>query len=107
MWRTRNSAHVSSTYSLVSAVTGVGVATADASLVQWGWNDGKGLGAIFASLGMALTILGGFGAIIFKLTKLIVHMRKNPVPWAVYSSHLWSLVAFTICTLTIIYKSSP
>lgn len=48
MWCTKHSAHVSSTYSLISAVAGVGVATAGASQVQWGWNGGKGLGAIFA-----------------------------------------------------------
>lgn len=107
MWCTRNSAHVSSTYSLVSAVAGVGVATVGASQVQWGWNKGKGLGAILAGLGMAPVISGGFAAIIFMLIKLTVHMRKNPVPWAVYSSPLWFLVASTICTLTIVYKGSP
>jgi len=37
MWCTRHSAHVSSTYSLISAVAGVGVATAGAKNVQWGW----------------------------------------------------------------------
>lgn len=34
MWCTRHSAHVSSTYSLVSAVAGVGVAVAGADKVQ-------------------------------------------------------------------------
>lgn len=34
MWCTKHSAHVSSTYSLISAVAGVGVATAGASKVQ-------------------------------------------------------------------------
>ncbi|KAJ5629399.1 hypothetical protein N7528_003056 [Penicillium herquei] len=107
MWCTRHSAHVSSTYSLISAVAGVGVATAGASQVQWGWNDGKGLGAIFAGLGMAPVISGCFAAIIFMLIKVIVHMRRNPVPWAVYSAPLWFLVAATICTLSIVYKGSP
>ncbi|KNG86748.1 sodium/phosphate symporter [Aspergillus nomiae NRRL 13137] len=107
MWCTRHSTHVSSTYSLVSAVAGVGVATAGASKVQWGWNGGKGLGAIFAGLGMAPAISAAFGAIIFMLIKVIVHMRKNPVPWAVYSSPFWFLVAATICTLSIVYKGSP
>jgi sodium-dependent phosphate transporter len=46
MWCTRHSAHVSSTYSLISAVAGVGVATVGASQVEWGWNGGKGLGAM-------------------------------------------------------------
>ncbi|KAI1209657.1 phosphate transporter [Annulohypoxylon truncatum] len=107
MWCTRHSAHVSSTYSLISAVAGVGVATVGASKVQWGWNDGKGLGAIFAGLGMAPVISGGFGAVIFMLIKLVVHIRKNPVPWAVYTSPFFFLIAGTICTLSIVYKGSP
>ncbi|KAK2877263.1 hypothetical protein FQN49_001287 [Arthroderma sp. PD_2] len=107
MWCTRNSAHVSSTYSLISSVAGVGVATVGASQVQWGWNKGKGLGAIFAGLGMAPAISAGFGATIFMLIKLIVHMRKDPVPWAVYTSPFFFLIAGTICTLSIVYKGSP
>ncbi|KKK16934.1 hypothetical protein P175DRAFT_0558652 [Aspergillus ochraceoroseus IBT 24754] len=107
MWCTRHSAHVSSTYSLISAVAGVGVATVGASKVQWGWNDGKGLGAIFAGLGMAPAISGAFAAIIYMLIKVVVHMRKNPVPWAVWSAPFFFLVAATICTLSIVYKGSP
>jgi sodium-dependent phosphate transporter len=107
MWCTRHSAHVSSTYSLISAVAGVGVALAGADKVQWGWNNGKGLGAIFAGLGMAPAISAGFGATIFMLIKLIVHLRKNPVPWAVWTSPFFFLVAGTICTLSIVYKGSP
>ena len=107
MWCTRHSAHVSSTYSLISAVAGVGVATVGAAKVQWGWNKGKGLGAIFAGLGMAPVISGGFAATIFMLIKLVVHMRKKPIPWAVYTSPFFFLIAGTICTLSIVYKGSP
>ena len=107
MWCTRHSAHVSSTYSLISAVAGVGVATVGASRVQWGWNNGKGLGAIYAGLGMAPTIAAGFGATIFMLIKLVVHMRKNPVPWAIFTAPFFFLIAGTICTLSIVYKGSP
>jgi sodium-dependent phosphate transporter len=107
MWCTRHSAHVSSTYSLISAVAGVGVATVGASKVQWGWNNGKGLGAIFAGLGMAPAISAGFAATIFMLIKVTVHMRKNPVPWAVYTSPFFFLIAGTICSLSIVYKGSP
>jgi solute carrier family 20 (sodium-dependent phosphate transporter) len=39
--------------------------------------------------------------------KLVVHMRANPVPWAVYTSPFFFLVAGTICTLSIVYKGSP
>ena len=56
---------------------------------------------------MAPFISACFGAAIFGLIKFVVHMRKNPVPWAVYSSPLWFLIAGTICTLSIVYKGSP
>ncbi|KAH6871205.1 phosphate transporter [Thelonectria olida] len=107
MWCTKHNAHVSSTYSLISSIAGVGIATVGASSVQWGWNDGQGLGAIFAGLGMAPAIAGCFGAIIFMLVKCVVHIRKNPVPWAVWTSPFFFLIAGTICTLSIVYKGSP
>ncbi|ORY11113.1 phosphate transporter [Clohesyomyces aquaticus] len=107
MWCTRHSAHVSSTYSLISAVAGVGIATVGVSKVQWGWNNGKGLGAIFAGLGMAPAISAGFGASIFMLIKLVVHMRKNPQKYAVFTSPFFFLIAGTICSLSIVYKGSP
>ncbi|CBF75398.1 hypothetical protein AN3781.2 [Aspergillus nidulans FGSC A4] len=107
MWCTRHSTHVSSTYSLVSAIAGVGVATAGASSVQWGWNKGNGLGAIFAGLGMAPAISGCFGAIIFLLIKFVVHMRRNPVPWSVWTAPFFFLIAGTVCCLSIVYKGSP
>lgn len=107
MWCTRHNAHVSSTYSLVSSIAGVGVATVGVSGVQWGWNKGQGLGAIFAGLGMAPFISGCFGAIIFSLIKYTVHMRTNPVPWAVWTSPFFFLIAGTVCALSIVYKGSP
>lgn len=45
MIATRNSWPVSTTYSIVSALAGVGVAVGGPKAVQWGWNGGKGLGA--------------------------------------------------------------
>jgi sodium-dependent phosphate transporter len=56
---------------------------------------------------MAPIISGGFAATIFMLIKVVVHMRKNPAPWAVYTSPFFFLVAGTICTLSIVYKGSP
>ncbi|KAH7329429.1 phosphate transporter [Stachybotrys elegans] len=106
-WCTTHSAHVSSTYSLISAIAGVGIATVGASQVQWGWNDGQGLGAIFAGLFMAPAISACFGAAIFMLIKTIVHMRKNPVPWAVWTSPFFFLIAGVVCCLSIVYKGSP
>ena len=107
MWCTRHNAHVSSTYSLVSSIAGVGVATVGARGVQWGWNKGQGLGAIFSGLAMAPVISGIFGAIIFSLIKYVVHTRKNPVPWAVWTSPFFFLIAGGVCTLSIVYKGSP
>ncbi|KAI0392526.1 phosphate transporter [Xylariaceae sp. FL0594] len=107
MWCTRNSTHVSSTYSLVSAVAGVGVAVVGAGKVKWGWNNGKGLGAIFAGLVIAPTISGGFAAIIFMMIKLTVHIRRNPVPWAVWTSPVFFFIVGTCLTLSIVYKGSP
>ncbi|KAG5985995.1 hypothetical protein E4U54_005680 [Claviceps lovelessii] len=106
-WCTRHSAHVSSTYSLISSIAGVGVATVGAGGVQWGWNHGKGLGAIFAGLGMAPAISAVFAAIIFMLIKLVVLVRKNPIPWAVWTSPFFFLIAGTVCTLSVVYKGSP
>jgi sodium-dependent phosphate transporter len=107
MWCTKHSAHVSSSYSLISSVAGVGVAVAGAKNVQWGWNKGKGLGAIFAGLGMAPVASACFGAIIFMLIKVTVHLRKNPIPWAIWTAPFFFLIAGTICTLSIVYKGSP
>lgn len=56
---------------------------------------------------MAPFISAGFGAVIFMLIKLIVHMRSNPVPFAVYTSPFFFLIAGTICSLSIVYKGSP
>eukprot|EP01133_Synstelium_polycarpum_P000460 gene460-551_t len=107
MWCTRHSAHVSSTYSLISSIAGVGIATVGWKKVKWGWNKGKGLSAIFAGLGMAPLASAGFAAIIFMLIKGVVLLRSNPLQWAIYTSPFFFLIAGTICTLSIVYKGSP
>lgn len=56
---------------------------------------------------MAPACAAGFGAIIFTLIKFIVHVRRNPVKWAIFTSPFWFLIAGTICTLSIVYKGSP
>lgn len=48
MIATRYSWPVSTTYSIVSALAGVGVAVAGKDAVAWGWNNGEGLVTIFA-----------------------------------------------------------
>ena len=56
---------------------------------------------------MAPAISACFGAIIFLLIKFVVHIRKNPVPWAVWTAPFFFLIAATICTLSVVYKGSP
>ncbi|ERS99628.1 solute carrier family 20 (sodium-dependent phosphate transporter) [Sporothrix schenckii 1099-18] len=107
MWCTAHSTHVSSSYSIISAVAGVGVATVGASHVQWGWNKGKGLGAVFSGLALAPLISGGFAASIYLLIKFIVLLRANPTKWAVYTSPFWFFLAAAVCTLSIVYKGAP
>ncbi|KAL2368307.1 hypothetical protein RJ035_007430 [Blastomyces gilchristii] len=81
--------------SIISAVAGVVVATVGASAVKWCWNNDTGLGAIFASLGITPAIAAGFAATIFMFIRLVMHIRKNPVPSAVYSSPFSFLIAGT------------
>lgn len=107
MWCTRHSAHVSSTYSLISSIAGVGVAAVGASKVQWGWNKGSGLGAIFSGLVIAPVASAVFAGAIFMLVKVFVHMRKNSLSWAVWTSPFFFLIAGTVSTLSIVYKGSP
>ncbi|GAA5854926.1 hypothetical protein JCM8547_004122 [Rhodosporidiobolus lusitaniae] len=98
---------VSTTYSIVSAVAGVGVATAGADSVQWGWNDGKGLATIFAGFIIAPAIAGGFGAVLYLLVKFGVLMRKNPVPYALACGPLVFFLTAAVMTMAIVFKGSP
>lgn len=98
---TRNAWPVSTTYSIVSALAGVGVALGGADAVQWGWNDGKGLGTIFAGFGIAPAIAAGFGAVIFLITKYAVLKRKNTIRAALIASPVYFFGVTAILTLTI------
>ncbi|BGP05655.1 hypothetical protein JCM10049v2_001461 [Rhodotorula toruloides] len=98
---------VSTTYSIVSAVAGVGVALGGADSVQWGWNGGKGLATIFAGFGIAPAIAGGFGAVVYLLVKFGVLARRNPFPWALGSGPVVFFTCAAVMTLSIIYKGAP
>lgn len=56
---------------------------------------------------MAPVCAAGFGAITFGLIKAVVHIRKNPVSWAVWTAPFFFLIAGTVCALSIVYKGSP
>ncbi|GAA6007815.1 hypothetical protein JCM11491_003974 [Sporobolomyces phaffii] len=104
---TRYSWPVSTTYSLVSALAGVGVALGGVDSVQWGWNNGKGLATIFAGFGIAPAMSAGFGAAIYLIAKYGVLVRKNPTPWALASGPFFFFLAAAVMTMSIIYKGSP
>lgn len=73
---TRNSMAVSTTHSIVGALTGVGIAAGGGNAVRWGWD---GLAQVFASWGIAPGVAGGFGAIIYLTVKYGVLQRENSV----------------------------
>ncbi|CEQ43000.1 SPOSA6832_04873 [Sporobolomyces salmonicolor] len=98
---------VSTTYSIVSALAGVGVATGGASSVQWGWNGGKGLATIFAGFIIAPAIAGGFGAVLYLIVKWGVLKRANPLPYALASGPAVFFLTSAVMTMAIIFKGSP
>lgn len=98
---------VSTTYSIVSALAGVGVAVGGADAVQWGWNGGKGLATIFAGFIIAPGISAGFAACVYLLTKFFVFMRENPVRAGLYASPVYFFGVSAILTMSIIYKGAP
>ncbi|POY76087.1 hypothetical protein BMF94_0810 [Rhodotorula taiwanensis] len=104
---TRLSWPVSTTYSIVSAVAGVGVAIGGTDSVQWGWNGGKGLATIFAGFLIAPAMAGGFAAIVYLLVKYGVLARRNPFPYALASGPLVFFTAAAVMTLAIVYKGAP
>lgn len=92
---------VSTTYSIVSALAGTGVALGGSGAVQWGWNNAKGLGAIFAGMIIAPAISAGFGAIIYLISKYAVLERKNPVRNAMFISPVYFFTVAAVLTMSI------
>lgn len=107
MIATWNSWPVSTTYSIVSALAGVGVALKGAGAVQWGWNNGKGLATIFAGFGIAPAISAGFAAVIYLISKYAVLDRKNSLKKGLMFSPLYFFTVIAVLTLSIVYKGSP
>ncbi|KAK0223966.1 sodium:inorganic phosphate symporter [Armillaria fumosa] len=107
MIATRNSWPVSTTYSIVSAVAGVGVAVGGKDAVQWGWNNGSGLATIFAGFIIAPGISAGFAAVIYMLTKYCVLLRKNSLRAGFTTVPIFFFGVTAILTMCIIWKGSP
>ncbi|WVR06787.1 hypothetical protein IAU60_003822 [Kwoniella sp. DSM 27419] len=107
MIATRNSWPVSTTYSIVSALAGVGVATNGANAVKWGWNGGKGIGAIFAGFLIAPALSAGFAAVVYLITKYAVLERKDSVKAAMMIAPVYFFTVTAVLTMSIVYKGAP
>lgn len=104
---TKMSWPVSTTYSIVSAVAGVGVAIGGTETVHWGWNNGKGLATIFSGLVIAPGIAACFGAAVYLITKFVILVRKDPVKTGLFFSPFYFFVVAAVLTLSIVYKGAP
>ncbi|KAF9462248.1 sodium:inorganic phosphate symporter [Collybia nuda] len=104
---TRMSWPVSTTYSIVAAVAGVGVALGGADSVNWGWNNGKGLATIFSGLIIAPGISAVFASICYLFVKYGLLARKNPVFWTLLFSPFIFFTVASVLTMSIIYKGAP
>ena len=101
MLATSKSWPVSTTYSIVSALAGTGVALGGTGAVQWGWNNAKGLGAIFAGMLIAPLLSAGFGAIVYLVSKYAVLERKNPIRAGLMISPLYFFTVAAVLTMSI------
>nr|XP_018262762.1 solute carrier family 20 (sodium-dependent phosphate transporter) [Kwoniella dejecticola CBS 10117]OBR84920.1 solute carrier family 20 (sodium-dependent phosphate transporter) [Kwoniella dejecticola CBS 10117] len=107
MIATRNSWPVSTTYSIVSALAGVGVAIQGADAVKWGWNDSKGIAAIFAGFIIAPGISAGFAIVVYLITKYAVLERKNSIKAGLMFAPLYFFTVTAVLTMSIVYKGAP
>lgn len=101
MIATRKGWPVSTTYSIVSALAGVGVALDGPGAVNWGWNNGKGIATIFAGFGIAPGISAGFGATVYLITKYAVLKRKNSLKAGLIMSPIYFFTVAAILTMSI------
>ncbi|TFK96871.1 sodium:inorganic phosphate symporter [Pterulicium gracile] len=107
MIATYNSWTVSTTYSIVASLIGVGVATGGGDAVQWGWNGGKGVATIFAGFLIAPSIAGCFGAAVYLISKYAVLVRKDSLRAGLYTIPFYFLAVGSILTMSIVYKGAP
>ena len=101
MFCTWNSWTVSTTYSIVSALAGSAVALGGGGGVQWGWNNAKGVSAIYAGMIIAPSISAGFGATIYLISKYAVLDRKNSVRAGLIMSPFYFFTVAAVLTMAI------
>ncbi|KAF1847694.1 phosphate-repressible phosphate permease-like protein [Cucurbitaria berberidis CBS 394.84] len=98
---TRFTMPVSTTHSIMGGVIGVGIAASGPKGVNWSF---KGVSQVFAAWGIAPGIAGGFGAIIFLITKYGVMRRKNPVMKAFIMVPIYFFITAFLLALLIVWK---
>jgi phosphate/sulfate permease len=100
---TRFGLPVSTTHSIMGGVIGMGIASLGSGGIHWwGGNVNSGVVQVFLAWILAPSIAGGFGAIIFLITKYGVMLRKNPVMRAFVTIPLY----FGITSALLTSKSS-
>jgi sodium-dependent phosphate transporter len=92
---------VSTTYSIVSALAGAAVALGGGSGVQWGWNNAKGVSAIYAGMVIAPALSAGFGAIVYLISKYAVLDRQNSVKKGLIVAPFYFFTVTAILTMSI------
>jgi len=104
---TRCSWPVSTTYSIVSAIIGVGIATGGWDAPNWGWNNAKGIAAIFSGLAIAPALAGCFAVAIYLIVKYVVLVRRDSTRWGMITAPFFFFLVAAILTMSIIFKGSP
>lgn len=100
---TRVGLPVSTTHSIMGGVIGVGIATLGTGGVNWGWS---GVSQVFAAWAIAPACAGGFGAIIFLVTKYGVMKRSNPVKAALITVPIYFAFTSALLTMLIVWKGA-
>lgn len=94
---------VSTTYSIVSAIVGVGIAVGGWDAPNWGWENAKGLAAIWAGLFIAPALAAGFAAACYLLVKFLVLRNANPTRMGLIAGPFFFFVVAAVCTMSIVY----
>lgn len=94
---------VSTTHSIIGGIIGVAFATIGSNGIDWSW---EGVSQVFAAWGIAPAIAGGFGAVIFLITKYGVLERKNPLICGFWMIPLYFGVTSAVLTMSIVWKGA-
>ncbi|KAI9147482.1 Phosphate-repressible phosphate permease pho-4 [Paramyrothecium foliicola] len=102
---------VSTTHSILGGVLGMGVGALGGKGVTWvGYKDdgsvdiSKGVVQVFLAWIIAPFLSGGFGAILFLITKYLVLLRKDPVMRSLALIPIYFWLAGSLITMLLLWK---